>query len=276
MPSINNFIKSFNNEVARPSKFNVTINVPQIFLKYSSEVIRKLTFRCETAELPGRTFGTVDQKFGSNPTLKFPMHSSYNDLTLTFIVSGDMSEKRFFDAWMEVINPTLTFDFSYKNTFVSDIKVVQYDLSDIPTYSVNLFNAYPIVVNQLDLDWSTDSYHKLSVVFAYDYWQNDNLVELNNSGIIPTTSPVNDIGNFTAGEFGAAYNTVGFVPNGSTGIPVPSSVQPTAIQTNAAALSSSQQSTATNLGIPSSTPGFNPFVQNRAPGSAFVTPAPPP
>jgi hypothetical protein len=35
-----------------------------------------------------------------------------------------------------------------------------------------LIDAFPISVNQLDLDWSNDNFHKLSVTFAYRYWKN--------------------------------------------------------------------------------------------------------
>ena len=38
-----------------------------------------------------------------------------------------------------------------------------------------MVDAYPIAVNQLDLDWSNDGYHKLTVVFAYTYWKNNSL-----------------------------------------------------------------------------------------------------
>ena len=42
-----------------------------------------------------------------------------------------------------------------------------------------LLEAFPIDVNQLDLNWSTvDSYHKLSVVFAYEQWQNNTVSSL--------------------------------------------------------------------------------------------------
>ena len=47
------------------------------------------------------------------------------------------------------------------------------------TYSASLLEAFPIDVNQLDLNWSTvDSYHKLSVVFAYKQWQNNTVSSL--------------------------------------------------------------------------------------------------
>jgi hypothetical protein len=33
-------------------------------------------------------------------------------------------------------------------------------------------------MNQLDLNWSDDGYHKLSVTFAYTYWKNNSLQAL--------------------------------------------------------------------------------------------------
>lgn len=207
--TINSFVSSFSNELSRPSKFDVTI-IP-ISNKINPAILRQLTLRCETAELPGRTFGTVDQKFGSNPTLKFPIHSSYNDLTLNFIVSGDMSEKLFFDSWMESINPTLTFDFNYKENYQATIYINQYDLANKQTYQCILYNAYPIVVNQLDLDWSTDSFHKLSVVFSYDYWQNSVVKNDYVSAFIPTTQATN-VPAGSAELFQSTYNVLGAIP----------------------------------------------------------------
>jgi hypothetical protein len=213
-PSINNFINSFTTDVARPNRFDVNIVVPAMLQNYSP-VLRNLSLRCESTELPGRTFGTVDQKFGSNPTSKFPMHSSYNDLTMTFIVSAEMTERTFFDVWMEYINPTTSFDFDYKQNFASTITISQYDLQNILTYSVNLFKAYPIAINQMDLDWSNDSYHKLSVVFAYDYWQNSGIDLL--YGSLPQTQNQSDFA-LTSYEGSAAQQS--FFTNGQI-VPAP-------------------------------------------------------
>lgn len=160
------FISSFKTDLARPSRFDVLIP-PMRGYGYMSE---QLSLRCENAELPGRTFMTHDQKI-YGPTEKYPYQNSYNDITLTFIVSGDMSERKYFDGWMEAINPTATFNFSYKADYITNIQVRQYDVTGKMTYGVSLIDAYPIAINQLDLDWSSDGHHKLSVVFAYTYWE---------------------------------------------------------------------------------------------------------
>jgi len=178
--NISSFLSSFKGDIARPNRFDVTINAPLPLLPYVA-TSRNLTFRCETAQLPSRTFATAEQKFGANPIEKHAYQSNYNESDMTFIVSDDMSEKIFFDAWMEYINPTASFDFNYRNDYISTIQVNQYGVDNKLTYSVNLIDAFPISVNQLDLDWSNDGHHKLTVVFAYRYWQNNSIQALGSS-----------------------------------------------------------------------------------------------
>ena len=167
MPSkIQDFLSNFT-DVAKPSRFEVTIG-PKTYNDISSD---KLILRCETAELPSRTYATAEQKFGSNPIEKFPYQVQFNDLNLTFIVDDDMLAKYFFDGWLEAVIPSSNYNPNYKNTYSTTINIRQYRNNNEPSYSVDLFEAYPISVNQLDLDWSAEGHHKLTVVFAYTSWQ---------------------------------------------------------------------------------------------------------
>ena len=83
--SITEFKSSFGNDLARPSRFDVTIPIPITLIPFRNTA-RQLTLRCETAQLPSRTFATAEQRYGSNPVEKYPHQPQYNDLELTFIV----------------------------------------------------------------------------------------------------------------------------------------------------------------------------------------------
>jgi len=171
--SITDFISSFQNDLARPNRFDVNIPIPLTLIQYRN-ISQKLTFRCESTNLPGRTISTTDQKI-YNIVEKFPNQTTYQDMDMTFLVGGDMAEKQFFDSWLELINPTTNFNFKYKGDYSTSITVNQYDINNNLTYTIELVDAFPIAVNQLDLDWSNDGYHKLTVVFAYTYWKNNSL-----------------------------------------------------------------------------------------------------
>lgn len=171
--SINEFKSSFTRDLARPSRFDVTITPPSTLLFGTNMTARTLSYRCETAQLPGRTFATADRKtYG--PIEKVPYISTYEDIELTFLVDDLMKEKYFFDAWLNFVNP-ITNDFNYKNEYATTLLINQYDSQNNKIYSAELIDAYPISINQLDLDWSSADVHKLTVTFAYTKWTNNSL-----------------------------------------------------------------------------------------------------
>lgn len=212
--SISDFKSSFNTELARPHRFDVDIPIPIILIPYN-KTARNLRYRCESAQLPGRTFATADQKtYG--PIEKHPYLSTYEDLELTFIVDGDMNQKVFFDAWMNYINPTYTNDFKYKNDYSTAITINQYDMSNKLTYSISAYGAYPISMNQLDLTWNDDSYHKLAVSFAYTYWQNNSLQALGMQFLEAGLENIFDGTNLPDGARSTSINAIN--PDGKTEI----------------------------------------------------------
>jgi hypothetical protein len=105
----------------------------------------------------------------------FPIASTFDNVTLTFLVGDDMKEKSFFDAWLNWIQPTITYDTKYKADYAVLLKINQYDVRNRLSLSIDLIDAYPIAVNQLDLDWASDAVHKLSVTFAYTSWRSNDI-----------------------------------------------------------------------------------------------------
>ena len=169
--SISQFKSLFTTDLARPNRYDVQIPIPLVLSPFYLDTARNLQFRCEATEMPGRTLVTTDRKIGSAPVQKIPYQTTYNDLTMTLIVGSDMMEKLFFDQWMDFINPSSNYNFIYKSNYTVNIAINQYDSTGNLTYKAVLIDAYPMIVNQLDLDWTNDGYHKLSVVFAYTNWQ---------------------------------------------------------------------------------------------------------
>jgi len=174
--NIRDFASSFKQDPARASRFDVYITIPPIIAIMYGTVTKQLSLRCEMTELPGRTFNVTERKFGSAPVQKVPFQSVYSDVNMTFIVSGDMTERLVFDQWMELINPSSTYNFKYKADYVTDIVIRQYDMQNKLKYASVLIDAYPVAVSQQDLDWSSDNYHKLNVTFAYTNWQEGTVI----------------------------------------------------------------------------------------------------
>jgi len=173
---ISDFKSSFVKDIARPSRFDILLPIPFAMTPYVSSS-RSLQYRCEATQLPGRTFATTEQKtYG--PIEKHPYLTTFNDIDLTIIVDDDMNQKIFFDAWLSYINPQYNNNFRYRDEYSTTLTVNQYDVVNELSYSINLYNAYPVSINQMDLNWNDDGYHRLLVTFAYSFWKNNSLQAL--------------------------------------------------------------------------------------------------
>ena len=147
---------------ARASRFLVTID---------KTGFGGAEYLCHTSQLPGRTFATTEQRtYG--PIEKFPYLATYNDLDLTFYVDSKSNNihKNFID-WMNEINPISTNDFAYRSDYSTTIHITQYDDVNTVIRQIKCTGAYPISMNQLDLDWSSEAFHNLTVTFAFTYWE---------------------------------------------------------------------------------------------------------
>ena len=190
MPAnINQFLSSLSRRgPARSNRFDASFPVPLPLVLYRT-IAQQLSLRCEVADLPGRNFSTLEQKI-YGPTEKFPYQPNYNEMSMAFLVSESMAEKQFFDAWMDLINPVTNFNFKYKSEYVTPITINQYAQTGEKIYSIDLIDAFPLTVNQLDLDWSSDSNHKLMVSVAYTYWRNNSIQNVLNSAVTSITGSV--------------------------------------------------------------------------------------
>lgn len=140
---------------------------------------RDLVYLCDTAEFPGRTFATGNDIRYYGPSFKIPVISTYTPVNISFVVRDYMSERYFFDKWMETINPKSTYDFNYRTDYETMVDIFQlneFGSKDKPakaTYKVTLRHAWPLSFDSMPLSWGEDSFHKVTVTFTYTDWFNN-------------------------------------------------------------------------------------------------------
>lgn len=133
---------------------------------------------CEAIEFPGRSFEFTDA-IVYGPAYKMPYASNYQEITMTFLCDNALNQKRYFDDWMDYINPSDTFDFRYREEYTTDIFITQLDDLSNQRYSCKLVEAFPTAVQPLSASWSDDQFHKVQVTMSYRYWAvDDNNPEL--------------------------------------------------------------------------------------------------
>lgn len=167
------------NETARTDKFDVIFTLPSGLLHsgYLPQGIsmKDLNLQCEVSELPGRDIGTVDYH-QSSFIQRMPHLNQYGQASFTFIVTGDMWEKKLLDTWMDFMIPSRTglvnyaLDSSGRNNWETDIQCNQYDSAGQLAYQAILYDALPTSISPLNQSWDNDSIHRLNVTFQFKKW----------------------------------------------------------------------------------------------------------
>ena len=174
--SVDTFIAQVKSDgLAKSNRFNVIFSSPKFIgdnnveHRFSTDTLQRMTFYCEMAEFPGRSLNTVDSRiYGA--TYKTPTLSTYQEVNFTLLCDRSLEQKKFFDVWMEYINPTKTFDFSFRDDYTSNITINQYTEHGDLTYACTLMEAFPTTTTPMTITWSDDQYQKIQVTMCYRYW----------------------------------------------------------------------------------------------------------
>lgn len=168
--TISEFREAFSTGIARPNLWHAELTNTNANLLIPS----KFKFRCERAEIPGRTVATVDDT-GSGPTLKLPYEITYNDIEITIICANDMEERKYFEKWIDVIvgnknESTGGGLISYYSLFAkgNTLKLSQLDDLNAKKITYTLHDIYPIGISPMNLSWEeTNTYQRFNVTMNY-------------------------------------------------------------------------------------------------------------
>jgi len=139
-------------------------------------------YMCEAVEFPGRGFDVTQIRY-NGPSQVFPNNTMYNQASLSFICRTYSPERAFFDDWMDIINPTSSWNFEYADNYYSTIQIYQLaefgqglgtqqnaQITPVATYGWTLNKAWPTLVNPQQVTWADQDILRLQVTFAYKYW----------------------------------------------------------------------------------------------------------
>lgn len=129
---------------------------------------RDIGILCESCSIPGRQIQTMEHS-EFRQTVKVPNSYINEDITFVFHLTNDYYMRKMFDKWSSlIINPD-TYKLNYNAEYQRDVVIQQLNQKNIPVYGVKLLNAYPVSVQTVELNNSTqDGIQKLSVTMTYE------------------------------------------------------------------------------------------------------------
>lgn len=155
---------------------------------------RLLSLTATQVMIPGYNVATTDLKVGL--TRRVANDVQHGELTIVFRCTGDMIEKKVFDAWRKVVQrPDRSLGFY--DTYISSIQVMAMDSAENIAYETSVTEAYPLTVTELTFNREEmDAIATFSVTFTYRKLYNRN----EDYGEKRKIMPVNYPGNYAPGE----------------------------------------------------------------------------
>tara|TARA_Y100000034_G_scaffold54093_1_gene66314 strand:- start:1700 stop:2620 length:921 start_codon:yes stop_codon:yes gene_type:complete len=180
---LHNFISSINTDHghALQDKFEAIISLPTnrsgSTTTASAGAINKfnlsdISLRIESINLPGRNLDTTTDTNIYGPTREIVNGVSYaEDISIVFLASSDLRERKFFEEWQNrAINPA-TWDIGYYNDYVGIIEIYLMDKNGKRLFGVKLHEAFPKTIGPTPLsNAQKNALIKTEVSFVFRYW----------------------------------------------------------------------------------------------------------
>ena len=129
---------------------------------------------CTSVSLPGKRISTTEATHDHNLAKK-PYSMATDEVSMTFLLTGDYYIKKYFDMWMNMIIDSTAnhYKTAYKSDYVADVEIraLQGNEDSIVGYGNLLENAYPIQMSAVELSNASDGLMELTITWEYDNWR---------------------------------------------------------------------------------------------------------
>ncbi len=173
--NIANFKSELNkNGMARTSYYEVMVNGPTDDLSQPSNQ-SSMTMRAEAVSFPGRTLTTSESKV-YGPARQIPVDSSYEPVTITFLLSENYRESEYFQKWHDKIVGNYRrvngldknmYDLQYYDSCVGRITYKMYNELGKETLTRTLEEVYPSTIGAIEMSYITNEPARIQITFNY-------------------------------------------------------------------------------------------------------------
>jgi len=147
-------------------------------------VNRHMKFRIEQVTIPGMSLMTSDiRRYGVGTSQKMPSNAQlYGEVNLSILLDGYGEIYEFWDTWLRKIyefnginqspvgsvgNSFASYETEYKDQYSTDMQIVVYDPFGNAIQKINLKEAFPVAIRDIQLAWASDNVMRLPVSIAY-------------------------------------------------------------------------------------------------------------
>ena len=158
--------------LASPNKFEVVFSAIPVEVK-GVDATTQLSIMCDQVSLAGRDVQAVlDLQYGIRRQVVYNA-PAYTPLSLSFICTDNMNEKRILDVWNnKCVDTTGNFHVAYYDDYVGHLDVYVLDrCGKKRTYHMHYHEVYPKTVTAVELNHgTTNAAMRVTAEIQYAYW----------------------------------------------------------------------------------------------------------
>ena len=176
--------------IAEANKWEIQLEPPSLLQKtgarLDSVAMAGMVIRAESVNLVGRNISSFDDSNIYGPLRQVPDGITYaSDIDVSFIMSRNLFERSYFDAWQEMIFDRNTWNLGYYNDFIGRMGIYTLDREGRRTFGISCHEVWPKTIGPIALSMaSTNEIIKLPVNFAFRYWTKIPEGELHTSSLV--------------------------------------------------------------------------------------------
>lgn len=172
MSTLNEFISTIKaGGLARSNRFSVNIPFPSA----KGGDPRKVLILCDSVNMPGITIASSQQRIWGE-VREMPYEAIFEPVNLSFYVDTNIGAKNLFEEWVQLVRNPESRSFNYYNSYITDIDIMVHPINDNETavHTVTLHEAYPKILQAVNLDYSSKDVMKYSVTMNYKWYTTSN------------------------------------------------------------------------------------------------------
>lgn len=147
----------------------------------STNIVEMIKFRADDMSAPGIALMTADiQRYGIGPTQKYPISAQINEINVSLLCDRMGALWTFWHEWVNIVYehggfkgapgnmpsiPKYTAD--YKDNYSTTAQILVYDQPGKLVKDISLFEAFPVAIREVPLDWNASELLKIDVTLTY-------------------------------------------------------------------------------------------------------------
>ena len=161
--------------ISSGNKFSIMVSPPKDMTGASNAGSTQIL--CNQVTLPGKALSRTENRIYGIDVQK-PYGVTFEPVTLTFYNTNNFRGRTFWENWLNWIQPPRSRNLRYYSEMIGSIQIYHYS-DDVPNptpsfenYCMTLNEAYPMSIEEVELNWDKTEVLEFQVQISYKDWSN--------------------------------------------------------------------------------------------------------